>query len=284
MHTLEAYAVCLSVLHFKRILLGQEFTVYTDHKSLEHWLLGRPLTERHAKMLVKLQDFSFKIVYVKGEDNVLADFASRPPNNGKSGFDEVRKELDAAAVTAGIRMDLKFLVREHNDQEFVLEDPRIKEDRLELKDDIYYYTLKEGDEPVILVPPELRAELIEEVHNLAHMGVTRCLRELRRSCFWPGMYADVKGYVSGWEECLKFKKTIHEKYPAQHLECTNRWRVLHIDLVGPFPKSRNGNSQVLIMIYRYSQWVRLMSVDDTTSLTIASAVFRGWIVLLGCPK
>ena len=171
-HTLEAYAVCLSILHFKRILLGQEFTVYTDHKSLEHWLLGRPLTERHAKMLVKLEDFSFKIVYVKGEDNVLPDFASRPPNNGKSGFDEVRKELDAAAVTAGIRMDLKFLVREHNDQGFVLEDPRIKEDRLKLKDDIYYYVPKKGDEPVILVPPELRAELIEEVHNLAHMGVT----------------------------------------------------------------------------------------------------------------
>ena len=75
-HTLEAFAVCESILHFKRILLGHEFVVYTDHKALEHWLRKDPVNDAHGRMLVKLQDFKFVINYIRGEDNVLADFAS----------------------------------------------------------------------------------------------------------------------------------------------------------------------------------------------------------------
>ena len=155
---------------------------------------------------------------------------------------------------------------------------------MQLRDEIYYYSPRKGDEAVILVPPALRAELIEEVHNLAHMGVTRCLRELRRSCFWPGMYEDVRGYISGCSECLKYKRSAHKPYPAQHIVCTQRWRILHIDLVGPFLMSRGGNSPILTMIDRYSRWVRLMPVHDTTTLTIASAVFRGWVCTFGIPE
>ena len=96
-HTLEAFAIVESILHFRRVLLGAPFTVYTDHSSLERWFLKDPIYEKHVQMITKLQDYQFKICYIKGKDNVMADFASRPPNEGLSTFDELRKELDEIA-------------------------------------------------------------------------------------------------------------------------------------------------------------------------------------------
>jgi len=65
-------------------------------------------------MITKLQDYQFKICYIKGKDNVMADFASRPPNDGLSTFDELRKELDENAqtndVNAVMRVDLREIV------------------------------------------------------------------------------------------------------------------------------------------------------------------------------
>ena len=63
-------------------------------------------------MITKLQDYQFKICYIKGKDNVMADFASRPPNDGLSTFDELRKELDEnAQVNAVMRVDLREIIR-----------------------------------------------------------------------------------------------------------------------------------------------------------------------------
>ena len=47
-HTLEAFAIVESILHFRRVLIGVDFTVYTDHSALERWFLKDPLTEKHA--------------------------------------------------------------------------------------------------------------------------------------------------------------------------------------------------------------------------------------------
>ena len=139
---------------------------------------------------------------------------------------------------------------------------KINGDRLDLREGVYWYAPRKGDKPVILVPPQLRAELIEGVHEMAHLGAVRCIRELRRSCFWPGMYADVRGYIAGCHECLQHKKFTHKPYPAQHIVCTNRWRILHIDLVGPLPMSHKKNTMILTMIDRYSRWVKLMTLDQ----------------------
>ena len=87
--------------------------VYTDHSALERWFLKNPITEKHAQLITKLQDFQFVIKYIKGKDNVLADFASRPPSKGLATFDELRKELDDKAmnvINAIVRMDLATLI------------------------------------------------------------------------------------------------------------------------------------------------------------------------------
>jgi hypothetical protein len=53
----ETLAMVTSILHFRNILIGTPFTLWTDHKPLMSWLVRPPKTERHARWLVKLQDY-----------------------------------------------------------------------------------------------------------------------------------------------------------------------------------------------------------------------------------
>ena len=74
----ETLAMVTSILHFRNILIGTPFTLWTDHKPLISWLVRPAKTERHLRWLVKLQDYQFEIKHIDGDKNVLADLMSRP--------------------------------------------------------------------------------------------------------------------------------------------------------------------------------------------------------------
>jgi hypothetical protein len=71
----ECLALVWAVDKFRYYLHGHHFTVNTNHKALE-WLNSARFTngklERWAMKL--LQEFDFRVQYVKGETNVLADY------------------------------------------------------------------------------------------------------------------------------------------------------------------------------------------------------------------
>ena len=91
-----------AVKHFRVILRGCVFRVYTDYKPLLHWLSRPSVNDRHARWLVTFQDMTFTIHYVKGEDNVLADLMSRPPGIEKSSFQELYNSININSVTQSI--------------------------------------------------------------------------------------------------------------------------------------------------------------------------------------
>jgi len=284
-HTLEAFAIVEAILHFRRVLIGKHFIVYTDHSALERWFLNDPINEKHAQLITKLQDFQFTIKFIKGTDNVMADFASRPHNNGISSFDELRKQLDKnAAVNAVVRIDLKSLIRHHADKHFVDKDKRIRPKRVITKDGVFYYSPKTKDTPVILIPPGLRKKVISDAHDLGHSGIKRCCRVLRQNVFWPGMYQDIEEYINSCHKCLQHKRRPPANYPSFHIRCTERFKVLHMDIVGPFQQSANKNEYILTMIDRFTRWVCLVPMSTITSFDVAQALFNKWICQMGLPE
>ena len=136
----------------------------------------------------------------------------------------------------------------------------------------------------MLIPPKFRQLLIADVHNLGRMGVKRCCRELRKNAFWPGMYQEVDEFVSSCTKCLQFKLRPPDSYPSYHIKCTERWRVLHMDIVGPFPQSNNRNEYVLTMIDRFTRWVCLVPLSSITSYDVSTALFTKWICQFGLPE
>ena len=74
----ECFGMVLAVKHFRHLLVGTPFVIYTDHKPLLKWLSKPPVSDRHARWICQVQDIVTEIKYIPGEDNILADLLSRP--------------------------------------------------------------------------------------------------------------------------------------------------------------------------------------------------------------
>ena len=75
----ELLAVVTFVHHFRHYLLGQKFTVRTDHSSLR-WLMSfREPADQMARWLEMLSQFNFDMEYRAGKSHSNADALSRAP-------------------------------------------------------------------------------------------------------------------------------------------------------------------------------------------------------------
>ena len=85
----ELLALYLSVLHFKHIFEGHSVTVFTDHKPLVHAFANvKPgKSEKQKRYWTVITEYITDLIYVKGENNVVADFLSRISTVECSAFD-----------------------------------------------------------------------------------------------------------------------------------------------------------------------------------------------------
>eukprot|EP01050_Picozoa_sp_SAG11_P022469 SAG11_NODE_4258_length_1983_cov_9.871019_1_plen_343_part_10 len=75
----EALGVIHGVEKFRHYLLGSPFTieVLSDHQSLTYLQTGKEKGGRMARWAIKLSEYNYKIRYIKGKDNGIADLLSR---------------------------------------------------------------------------------------------------------------------------------------------------------------------------------------------------------------
>jgi RNase H-like domain found in reverse transcriptase len=77
----ELLAVYSSLLHFRHMLEGRRFTVFTDHKPLVGALtrVSEPKLDRQRRQLFAIVELTADIRHMAGPTNVVADTLSRPP-------------------------------------------------------------------------------------------------------------------------------------------------------------------------------------------------------------
>ena len=71
---MELLAIVEMLKEYRNILLGQDITIYTDHKNLIYKVFN---TECIMRWHLIREEFGPKLVYLKGEKNVVADALSR---------------------------------------------------------------------------------------------------------------------------------------------------------------------------------------------------------------
>ena len=80
-HEKELLAIIWALKRWRSDLIGVPFLIYTDHKTLENFQHQKDLSRRQARWMEFLSQYDGKIVYVKGQDNSVADALSRIPIN-----------------------------------------------------------------------------------------------------------------------------------------------------------------------------------------------------------
>ncbi|KAJ9546535.1 LOW QUALITY PROTEIN: hypothetical protein OSB04_019078 [Centaurea solstitialis] len=77
MHDLELAAVVFALKIWRHYLYGVKCTIYTDHRSLRHFLDQPNLNMRQRRWLDVVKDYDCEILYHPGKANVVADALSR---------------------------------------------------------------------------------------------------------------------------------------------------------------------------------------------------------------
>ncbi|GKB87778.1 putative reverse transcriptase domain-containing protein, partial [Tanacetum coccineum] len=96
-HDYELGAVVFALKAWMQYLYGTKYTMFTDHKSLQHILDQKELNMRQRRWLNFLSDYDCEIRYHPGKANIVADALSRKERN---------KPLRVRALVMTIGLDL----------------------------------------------------------------------------------------------------------------------------------------------------------------------------------
>ena len=155
---------------------------------------------------------------------------------------------------------------------------------------LYRYVSDDPFEPEtykLVVPESLRQDILELAHDVptfGHLGITKTLAKLKRNFFWYKMRSDIETFVKSCRKCSINKKphrkakaklgTFHAGVPMERV---------HLDILGPFPKSHSGNVYILMLVDQFTKWLECYPLPDQNAETIAKAMVEGFIARFGCP-
>lgn len=285
---LECYAAVLSVKKFRAYVEGHPFTIITDHSSLK-WLMGqKDLSGRLARWSLKLQAYDFKIEYRKGSQNVVPDALSRMYMESLTISDATPEiDLNSSAFQEEEYLSIKEKF-EANPEKFP--DIQILDGRVYVKTEFSTVdTTLEAQTWKIWVPKSLTNELISNAHEpttCAHGGIGKTLKRLKEKYFWPGMAKNVKEMIAKCEVCKTTKPTnqiLRPKIGSQIIS-ERPFQRLYIDYLGPYPRSRTGNSMMFVAVDHFSKFTFIKPMRDAKSGRMVKYLEEEIFHIFGVPE
>ena len=140
---------------------------------------------------------------------------------------------------------------------------------------------------VWIVPKTLRKEVMKCYHDLpssGHQGVDRTLGRLKTQCYWYGIANEVKSYIFSCKECSTKKKTTRQgRFPLKTYHAGSPMEKVHIDFLGPLPKTGNGNEYILVMVDQFTKWVEIVPLPSQNAELTAKAAVDNFFSKFGYP-
>jgi transposase InsO family protein len=310
----EALAIIWGCEHFRPYLIGKPFMVETDHSSLK-WLMNVP-KGRLSRWALRLSEYDFEIRHKAGVTHGNADGVSRVPlphNPADDIYDDDMPHVYTLGFQYNNHLQLQLLQHEQerdaNTKPIIdyltsgklPEDTRLKNkllkptqpfilDRGILKRKI---RIRRGsrlcDRLATYIPASMKDGILQQSHNdplAGHVGFTKTYQKLRELFHWKGMKRDAHQYIKGCLACQSRKPSEPTGHGLlKHLPIPEQpFDIVDIDFLGPFPKTANENTYILIAIDRLTGFPIAAPTKDATAKSAADAVYSAVICEYGVPR
>ncbi|GBG81798.1 hypothetical protein CBR_g33978 [Chara braunii] len=279
----ELYALRQALEHWKHYLLGRHFKVYSDHETLRWLKTQAKMTPKLTRWAAEIDQYDFELKPVKGKYNVVAGALSRRADY----FGAIVHYLD-------IGKDLQQKVREAYAHDPIYSDLLKKaKEAPETEPD---YRTTEGllfektnvfDQLCIPNSEEIRSLILGECHDTeGHFGWQKTLANLMHAYTWPGMKNDCIEYVHSCKVCQRNKTTtraplgllIPLPIPDQPGDSVS------IDFMDAGVKSRHGQSQVMVIVDRFSKYAIFVPLpSEAQTELVIHKFFYHWVSEHGVP-
>ena len=146
--------------------------------------------------------------------------------------------------------------------------------------------------PRPFLPEATRRPIFHQLHSLAHPGIKSTIRLISSRFMWPSMAKDIKSWVKECQQCQASKIGRHTKTGLKEMEfpTSNRFEVVHMDIVGPLPPSSSlcghhqGMRYLVSFIDRTKRWCEVQPISNIEAETMATT-FVGcsiWCIFVRC--
>ncbi|GBG75783.1 hypothetical protein CBR_g21028 [Chara braunii] len=199
----ELYALYKALVHWRHFLLGRFFYLRTDHQTLQWIKTQSTLSDALKRWIEVIDQYDFKLEYLKGEYNKVADALSRRADylgalvSDFGVSNEVTQSLVGAYHEDPVTMDIirKLQAKDKaTESEFVMVDGLIYLDKVGIK------------RLVVPSSEQLRSLFLGECHDATgHFGYKKTSANLVQRSWWPRMLDDAKKYVETCQVCQQDK-------------------------------------------------------------------------------
>ena len=295
----ELLAAQFGVSHFREQLHGHEFCFETDHQALLNIRLEPGASHNLVRAVAFLQSFHFKWSLKKSAEMVLADPLSRFPAPADTGYEPSPPDVPLLApmsVSAEFSAaDLREWAVAYASDSFTapiwshLRDAQpgtYLSGLYHLHRGLLYLSETGGEARRLVVPASraIRARVLHHLHTspaAGHPGMERTLDLVRRVCFWPTLYKDVRAFVSTCPICLAVKP--NNRSPLALLRPVEapagRWEVWSMDFKTGLPMVGERDA-VLVVTDRFTRRVRLIPTVSTASARDTALLLFDYVVKL----
>ena len=289
---IECLACVFLIRKWHHYLYGTHFTLYTDHKALTQLMSIKDYVGRLGRQAMLLQEYTFTIKYLPGEENSAADIASRPAKYAlvitRSKTNELVHEQTSRIINQiDPYDDLPFIYRLLHGKHLpglakkLIQRIESKINNYKIENNII--STKRDNKWKVIPFKEDRVKLIEQAHLLGHFAAETTYNRLADDYFWRNMIHQIELFIKKCIPCVRNKNFIPLEHPAKAIPVYAIFDRIGMDVTGNFPASKDGFIKLLVIKEYLTKLVRIYPLRTKTAEEIAANLWR-WITTYGPPK
>ncbi|RWR99559.1 Transposon Ty3-G Gag-Pol polyprotein-like protein [Dinothrombium tinctorium] len=276
---LELLAAVWAISRLRIYLYGKALTLITDCDAVRQGLKKRQLVPRIARWVLKLMDFNFDVKHRPGSQMSHMDALSRQTILDDETGDDFTARFEVWSLAASEDWiqaaqlkdeDCRRICQDVNNGHGVTDSGRYQEVEGRL-----YFKPKGGECRLLVLPYRLRRDVTRQLHEShGHVGLDGTVAALRHRFWFPRMRRTVRSVIGACISCLVLKEpggrrpgflnVIERKKKLLH--------TVHLDHIGPFPRSRTGHRFLLVAVCNFTKLVMLRAVTSTSAHHTIKAV------------
>ncbi|GBG77973.1 hypothetical protein CBR_g25904 [Chara braunii] len=274
----ELYALREALTHWKHYLSGHHFKVYSDHQTLQWIKTQTDLSPTLTHWLHDIDVFNFELKHKKGCYNRVANALSRHP-------EYLTCPVDSYDLRGKLKEDLIEHTAKDPDLSPILgqlkADPNSQPDFHEC-DGLVFRRYGKFDRLCVPNHAPLRTYFLDLAHGRSgHFGFEKTYGSLLQQFDWSGMKGSAQKFIAECQVCQRTKVHRHKPYGLlRPLPIPDGpGESVSIDFTDMGKVSTAGNSQVMVIVDRFSKFLNLIPLPPHAPTELVIEEFHQQYIL-----